>query len=263
MERDEETGLSYHHARYYLPWLGSWMSADPSSIAGGLNLYAYARNNPVIHIDRNGMQSIPGPHDAGTPPPPPPPPPAHTGSGAGSGATAGATGGTAHPPAPTTPTRDITRIEVHYANSSGTGAVTITAHTASGGTITMRGMGGGARDKRGRVHTTSTRHGTVEPGGSQRDANHTSSLYPSRTPNMRFYVPFGGGEGFHMGPIGAQSHGCIHLEENDARTIFNRAQTGAQVEITVPPPPPRPPRRRATPHKTSAPAATTPKKKKN
>ena len=24
MERDEETGLEYHSARYYLPWLGRW-----------------------------------------------------------------------------------------------------------------------------------------------------------------------------------------------------------------------------------------------
>jgi hypothetical protein len=206
------------------------------------------------------MQSVPGPHDGGTTPPPPPPP-AHTGSGAGSGATAGATGGTTH--APTSPTRDITRIEVHYGRSDGTGAVTITAHTSSGGTIVMHGMGGGARDKRGRVHTTSTRHGSVEPGGSHRDANHTSSVYHSRTPNMRLYVPFGGGEGFHVGPVGAQSHGCIHLEENDARTIFNRAQTGAPVQITVPPPPPRPPRQRVTPHKTSGAATTTTKKKKN
>lgn len=29
MERDEESGLEYHHARYYLSWLGRWLSADP------------------------------------------------------------------------------------------------------------------------------------------------------------------------------------------------------------------------------------------
>ena len=28
-ERDEETGLNYHGARYYAPWLGRWMSTDP------------------------------------------------------------------------------------------------------------------------------------------------------------------------------------------------------------------------------------------
>lgn len=29
MERDEENGLEYHSARYYLPWLGRWLSCDP------------------------------------------------------------------------------------------------------------------------------------------------------------------------------------------------------------------------------------------
>lgn len=29
MERDEESGLAYHGARYYAPWLGRWLSCDP------------------------------------------------------------------------------------------------------------------------------------------------------------------------------------------------------------------------------------------
>lgn len=29
MERDEESGLGYHGARYYAPWLGRWLSCDP------------------------------------------------------------------------------------------------------------------------------------------------------------------------------------------------------------------------------------------
>ena len=32
-ERDEETGLYYHGARYYAPWLGRWGSVDPSQIS--------------------------------------------------------------------------------------------------------------------------------------------------------------------------------------------------------------------------------------
>ncbi len=28
-ERDEESGLYYHGARFYAPWLGRWTSADP------------------------------------------------------------------------------------------------------------------------------------------------------------------------------------------------------------------------------------------
>src|SRR2546421_5937661 len=44
-ERDEETGLSYHGARYYAPWLGRWTSIDPISIKDGINLYAYVKGN--------------------------------------------------------------------------------------------------------------------------------------------------------------------------------------------------------------------------
>ena len=34
-ERDEQSGLCYHHARYYAPWLGRWTSPDPAPFAGG------------------------------------------------------------------------------------------------------------------------------------------------------------------------------------------------------------------------------------
>lgn len=54
MERDEETGLSYHSARYYMPWLGRWLSTDPSGIEANINLYNYADANPVIHVDTDG-----------------------------------------------------------------------------------------------------------------------------------------------------------------------------------------------------------------
>lgn len=57
-ERDEETGLSYHGARYYAPWLGRWGSADPIGIGDGLNIYAYARCNPVRFIDGLGTQCM-------------------------------------------------------------------------------------------------------------------------------------------------------------------------------------------------------------
>lgn len=59
MERDEETGLAYHGARYYIPWLGRWLSTDPIGIADGINLYRYSGNNPVTYRDPDGKQAKP------------------------------------------------------------------------------------------------------------------------------------------------------------------------------------------------------------
>jgi RHS repeat-associated protein len=54
-ERDEETGLYYHGARYYAPWLAVWTSADHSPVLShGLNLYAYVAGNPIKYIDPSG-----------------------------------------------------------------------------------------------------------------------------------------------------------------------------------------------------------------
>ena len=72
-ERDEETSLYYHGARYYAPWLGRWTAADPlgvfdpslgardvrrdGKIAGipDKNLYAYSRGRLTTRIDPTGM----------------------------------------------------------------------------------------------------------------------------------------------------------------------------------------------------------------
>ncbi|MEZ4438906.1 MAG: RHS repeat-associated core domain-containing protein [Polyangiaceae bacterium] len=56
-ERDEETSLYYHGARYYAPWLGRWMSADPAGTVDGTNLFAYVRGSPVVMSDPSGTQS--------------------------------------------------------------------------------------------------------------------------------------------------------------------------------------------------------------
>ena len=53
-ERDEETGLNYHGARYYAPWLGRWVSCDPVGLAGSVNTFDYCGENPVIRIDPEG-----------------------------------------------------------------------------------------------------------------------------------------------------------------------------------------------------------------
>ncbi|MEH2358572.1 SpvB/TcaC N-terminal domain-containing protein [Nostoc sp.] len=58
-ERDEETGLYYHGARYYAPWLGRWTAADPIGIEAGVNFYAYVKNNPIKSIDPRGTEDSP------------------------------------------------------------------------------------------------------------------------------------------------------------------------------------------------------------
>lgn len=58
MERDEETGMEYHSARYYLPWLGRWLNSDPIGIRDGVNVYAYVKNSPTKLIDTNGHQAF-------------------------------------------------------------------------------------------------------------------------------------------------------------------------------------------------------------
>jgi RHS repeat-associated protein len=60
-ERDEETGFADHGARYYAPWLGRWVSADPVGLEGGWNLYGYAMASPAMLVDDAGTDSrIPG-----------------------------------------------------------------------------------------------------------------------------------------------------------------------------------------------------------
>ena len=55
-ERDEESGLNYHGARYYIPWLCRWAAVDPlESKYAGLSSYNYCFNNPVNYTDTDGM----------------------------------------------------------------------------------------------------------------------------------------------------------------------------------------------------------------
>lgn len=54
-ERDDETGLAYHGARYYACWLARWISSDPAGMIDGPCRYAYSRNNPVRLRDPGGM----------------------------------------------------------------------------------------------------------------------------------------------------------------------------------------------------------------
>ncbi len=51
---DDETGLGYWLYRYYSPTLGRWISRDPIGEEGGVCLYTFAANSPVIAIDPLG-----------------------------------------------------------------------------------------------------------------------------------------------------------------------------------------------------------------
>jgi len=56
MERDKETGLYYHGARYCIPWIGRWLSPDPAGLVDGENLFRYVRNNPIGLADPSGTE---------------------------------------------------------------------------------------------------------------------------------------------------------------------------------------------------------------
>ena len=57
MERDEETGLSYHARRYLICWLGRWSSCDPAGLIDGVNPFRYVRNRPTTALDSTGLFS--------------------------------------------------------------------------------------------------------------------------------------------------------------------------------------------------------------
>jgi RHS repeat-associated protein len=58
---DSETGLYYMRARYYDPQLGRFLSEDPIGLAGGINTYVYAGDNPVNGRDPSGEVCQPHP----------------------------------------------------------------------------------------------------------------------------------------------------------------------------------------------------------
>ena len=54
-ERDDETELSYHEARYLDPMLGVWISVDPKRFFNSPYLYMGNGYNPIKSIDEDGL----------------------------------------------------------------------------------------------------------------------------------------------------------------------------------------------------------------
>ena len=55
---DAETGTHYNYLRDYDPETGRYLTTDPIGIEGGVNLFAYVNNNPLINIDPTGESII-------------------------------------------------------------------------------------------------------------------------------------------------------------------------------------------------------------
>lgn len=123
-ERDEESGLNYHGARYHAPWLGRWTSSDPAGIVDGPNLYSYVANNPLRLKDATGLQS----YDSSGGPAPPPPPPDITGTTSVNDSS----GGPAPPPAaPPSESAEPPAVNVHDLPDAPSQATTKSAGQAS------------------------------------------------------------------------------------------------------------------------------------
>ena len=59
--RDRETGLRYNDQRdAYDAGIGRYTQPEPIGLKGDINLYRYARNNPLTYIDLNGRNPATG-----------------------------------------------------------------------------------------------------------------------------------------------------------------------------------------------------------
>jgi RHS repeat-associated protein len=59
-EYSATTGLYNFRARWYDSQTGRWLSNDPIGISGGLNLYEFCGNNPIMYTDPSGLETKDG-----------------------------------------------------------------------------------------------------------------------------------------------------------------------------------------------------------
>ncbi len=60
--RDDVTGFYAFMYRYYVPWIGHWLSPDPAGPIDGANLYAFVQGNPIRFTDAAGLATGGGLH---------------------------------------------------------------------------------------------------------------------------------------------------------------------------------------------------------
>lgn len=61
----QQTGLYYYGYRYYDPVTGRWPGRDPIEEEGGINLYGFVLNNPIIWFDSIGLSKCEVEDDVG------------------------------------------------------------------------------------------------------------------------------------------------------------------------------------------------------
>jgi hypothetical protein len=87
----------------------------------------------------------------------------------------------------------------------------------------------------GPVPITHGRPGQETPVGTfkvaWKDAEHTSSIYGDSMPHSVFFAA--GGIAFHEGSLQEQSHGCVHLSPEAAKTFFDALPVKASVQVVA------------------------------